>query len=339
MENKGTDFLKSNAYVSANELVDGMLIREGDTDQKNKGIYLFLLKEVYQDLNLSVIRNTERYLLKVNKQMQCVNVPDGFLELSSISVPNRHGKFEPLIVNENIDTDIVDIGASSICGCDECQCDCAYCSSIRNYELISSIVPAFMPDGSTQNFTSTIRKKILKDGTYVRETTVPTQIFVDNVHTDTILQTTTETLCNLEIKECGCVVNTPKNEQLIYEFCDCNSIEQDCGAPVRMRTPDLKYYKMNDRGDRIHFPGDFPYDTVLVRFYADRKTKDLRIPYMAQNAMRMGIKKEYSLFNGGKEYQTFELLYNKAKMDLADNLTRLKLSDFYKHVLGTFNVK
>lgn len=333
-----TDFLDSNAYVTANDLVDGMLLREDDLDQKNKGIYLSLLKEVYQGLNLSVIRNTERVLLKVNKNLRCINMPDGFLELSSISAPDHHGKFEPLIVNANIDTDIIDLGASKKCGCDECECDCDYCSNIRNYETISTPVTAIMPDNSVQNFTSTIRKKILKDGTYVRETRTPTQIFTNNVHTDTVLQTITETLCKLEIKDCGCVKKTDQNERLIYQFCDSCSIEHDCGAPVRIIREEMNYYKKNDTGNRIHIPAHFRHDTVLVRYYADRKTKELRIPYMAQKAMRLGIKAEYAVWHGQKDTQGWELRFNKAKMDLADNLANLKLTNFYKIVVPQIRV-
>lgn len=337
--NEETDFFDSNAYLSAGDLVNGLMIREGDTDKRNRAVYLYLVKEVFQHLNLSVIRQTERVLLKVNKQLKCITAPDGYMTFSSISVPNEHGKFEPLIINENIDTDIVDLGASKKCGC-ECGCSSSYCSNIRNYELITSIVPAKMPDGSFQDFTSTTRKKVLQDGRYVREFTRPVEVYESNIHTSTELQTNTDTLCNLELEECGCIKDTKENEQLIFACCDSVSIAHDCGAPVRQLRPDAKFYKISDKGNRIHFPANFPYDTVLLRFYSDRKTKDLRIPYLAAKTVRFGIKAEYTTFNspGSKENLTWLRLYGLAQIELAEELNKLKLKDFLAHILGTFNV-
>lgn len=340
MEQEKTDFMDSNAYVTANDLVDGLCVRIDDTDRKYKPKFLFYLKEIFQHLNLNIIRQTERVLLKVNPALKCIDVPDGYLGFSSISAPNRHGKFEPLIINPDIPTDdVVDIGASKKCGC-ECGCACDYCSSVRNYELISSQVAAIMPGGGMQEFTGTIRKKILKDGSYVREVTMPTQIFNNNVHTDTILQTTTEHLCHLDVKECGCIKESPANERLLFECCDANTIYFDCGGPIRQLPPDSKFYKINQKGNRIHFPASFPYETVLLRFFGDTKTRQLRIPYLAQKVVRFGIMAEHTTFTspGSRENLTWIRLYAKAQEDLAVDLTQLKSSDFYKHVLGTFRV-
>lgn len=336
----GIDFFESNAFETANDLVDGLCMRENDLAKKNKPLYLLLVKEVFDELNLRVIRQTERVLLKVNKQLSCIQAPDGYKDFSSVSAPNKYGKFQPLIINPGIDTDIVDINASKKCGCEVCECDCAYCSNVRNYELISSIVSAKMPDESYQDFTKTYRKKILKDGSYVTEITEPVENVVNNVHISTTLQTRTEYLCKLEIKECGCIKPTEQNEKLIFTHCDAVSISHDCGAPVRQLEPDTKFYKLSSKGNRIHFPPHFPYDTVLLRYYADRKTKDLRIPYLAKKCVRLGIKAEQTTFQapGSKENLTFIRLYDVEKENLAKEIGKLKLSDFYAHVLGEFNV-
>lgn len=334
------DFKDTNAYVTANDLVEGLCLREGDNDLKKKPLYLFLFKEVYQDLNMAVIRQTERVLLRVDQATKRIYAPDGYLYFSSISAPNKHGKFEPLIVNSSLDTDIIDIGASKKCGCSECACDNEYCSSVRNYELISSIVTAKLPNGTPKNFTATERKKILRDGTYVREVTTPVQIFENDIHTETILQTTTEILCHLEIEECGCLKKTPKNERLLLSCSDSVTVAYDCGCPIRELRPDAHYYKISDKGNTIQLPFDFPYETVLLRFYADVKTREIRVPFLAQKAMRFGIKAEETTYSepGTKQNQLWIRLYGLEKVDLGEKISKLKLKDFLKYVVGTFNV-
>lgn len=339
MNTKESDFLESNAYVSANDLVDGLCIREDDFDKKKKPKFLFLLKEVFQELNLNVIRQTDRMILPVNKKLKYIDVPDGYLDFSSISAPDHRGQFRPMVINKNIPVDFVDIGASPTCGCD-CGCDCQYCSNITNYEVISSIVMAPVPGGAIQAFTATQRKKMYKDGRYVRETTTPVQRFVNNTLQATELETTTEFLCNLEVKECGCLADTPQNTELIFKFCDSCDVAFDCGCPVVVELPNQNYYNINQIGNRIQLPPNFTHDHVLLRYYADRKTRDLRIPYMAQKPIRFGIKAEETTFTapGSKENLTFIRLFGEAREELADNLSKIKLSDFYSLVLGQFKV-
>lgn len=340
MKNGEVDFLESNAYVSANDLVDGLCIREDDFDKKRKPKYLFYFKEVYTELNLSIIRQTNRVLIKVNHKLKCIDAPDDYLFLSSIDAPNKHGKFEPLIINKNLPTDTVDLGASKTCGCD-CGCDCEYCANIKNYEIIYSTVTATMPDTSIQEFTASERKKIMKDGSFVREVTTPVEVFQDNVHTSTVLQTTTEFLCRLDIKECGCIKKSPENEVLLIKFSDSYTIANDCGCPpaIIVKSEDNSY-NISDKGNRIQLPFDFRHDYVRLRYYADKKTKDLRAPYIAQKAIRYGIKAEQTTFDapGSKENLFWMGLYNAEKETLAGNIARLQLSDFYKHILGVFNV-
>lgn len=337
---KQADFKDSTAYETAFELVDFMLIMERDLLKVNRPIYLAALKYVFDDLNYSVIRQTDRFVLKVERSpVPHIKVPDGYKMFSSIGVRNHYGKFEPLIVNKDIPADFVDVGASKECGC-ECGCSNSFCSNIRNYELINTPVSLDLPDGTIGSFTATYRKKIMKDGSLVTETRQPQKIYVNNVHTSTELVTATETLCKLEIEECGCIKKNAKNDHLIHEHSDAITVSYECGCPtVEFHENDANFYKISDDHSRIVFPAHFPYDDVLLRCYVNVKTKDLRIPTQARRAVMAGIKKTDALWNGSPgEQAKWNREFNAARTELLERVARLKLKDFYELVLGKFDV-
>lgn len=335
-----TDYLKSDAYLSANDLVDSLILREGG-DTSKKPLYTVLLKEVYTDLNLSVIRQTERAIYPVGTGLKEVILPDHTMQVSSVAVKDRHtGKYIPCYVNTQLAGDIADLGASKKCGCEDCDCDCANCSNVRNYETISSQSSEQMPDGSTKVFTATFRKKLLLDGSLVMETRTLVRQFENNVHVRTELVSKTETICKLDIKACGCIKDTERNKQLLNDTSDAYTVEFDCGCPVfRIRQEELNTYKVSDSGNRLVFPPHFPYDHVLVRTYVMQKTKEIRIPFLAAKPVRLGIKLEEAIFNSSeREIAKWQRLYNMAKSDLMRNINKIKLKEVLNVVLAKFDV-
>lgn len=334
-----TDFTQSNAFISASELVDGICMREGDMQKVKKPLYLSIFKEEYIRMNLSSIKQTKRILTKVNTTLNCINAPSDYLIFHSIGGINEHGKFKPLVVNANIKTDnFIDIHATSVCGCD-CGCDNAYCSNVKNYELIESEVPKAMPDGSIKIFKSYIRKKLLKDGALVTEISEPVKKYVNNIHVDTILEVSEEFACRLDLKPCGCIKDTHANHTAIDATCDAVDFGYESGCCNRLRVEENANYKINDVGNRIHFPPNFPYKTVLLRYFADTKTKDIRIPILSARVMRVSIKLEHVKWSkDDNEIAKWTQELKEAVREMNMNLAKLKLVDFYTHVLGVFDV-
>ena len=335
---ESADILGSEAFTSARDLVDSICLREGDLDRVNRPLYMSVFKEVYQDLNLSVIRQTKRFLIEVRNNPKRIDVPEGYLEFSSIAAPNHRGLFEPMVVNSNIPDTYVDLGNSKDCGC-ECGCTSEYCSSVKNYETIVSQVVVSLPDGTPTTFNASVRKKLLKNGNLVKEVIMPQKNFVNNVHVSTTLQKTDEFLCTLEINpDCGCIKETRENEELLIEFSDAEDIRFDCGCPVRILDTKTHYYKISDNKTTILLEPNFPHDKVLLRCFVMQSTKNIKIPYIANKAMRYGIKLEWAIFNAPKEVDYWSILYTGAKIKLFDGLSKLKITDYYVHLLGTFDV-
>jgi hypothetical protein len=332
------DYLQSNAFISADELVSGICLREGDMQKINYPLYLSILKEEYIRMNLSTIKETKRLLIRLNPDLKCINVPSDYIIFHSIGIINGHGKFEPLILNDQIRTDdFIDIHGSSVCGC-TCGCDNPDCSNVKNYELIESQVVAEMPDGSLKTFNSYIRKKLLTDGSLVTEIGEPARVYVNNVWVDTKIAISQELACKLELKTCGCIKPTSANSEQISATCDAVDFAYEAGNCNHLHPIDHRFYKVNAIGNRIHFPPHFPYDKVLLRYFADTKTKDLRIPILCARLMRSALKLEYSKYTEKKMVDFWKQELREANMEFAGNIARLKLDDFYAHVLGKFNV-
>jgi hypothetical protein len=327
----------SGQFQTIDEVVQSILSREGDVTGNYRWRYLEVAKEVFSELNLSAIKQTKRVLFTLDRRLNGIVLPDNYYKFSTISVINRDGRIEPLVFNSEINDDIVDQGLDKDC---ECECTDALCNYQRQYEGIEEQVEAIMPDDSRQYFTKTIRKRIAKDGSVFVQVNEPTAVYTDRVHTSTVLETTETLLCRLDIKECGCVKDNPHNRSLWDKHASNMvlhpEIDMVCewGCPSPRYYPRSQTYNISNDGRRIIFPSNFPFDKVLLRYYAFEKTKDILVPRMAKKALMAGIKFEVADYDK-KETQgninKWKKRYTDAIRALRDKMSACMLNEFYEY--------
>lgn len=51
----------------------------------------------------------------------------------------------------------------------------------------------------------------------------------------------------------------------------------------------VNVYNVSEQGDRLIFPADFPYEKVLVRYYALPNLNEIEVPIVAREAVMTGI--------------------------------------------------
>jgi hypothetical protein len=316
--------------------VRDLCLREMDYVQANRMLYLTYLRDAYLRLNLKTNMFTERVAIPVDRSLNYVLTPSNYLELSSIAAPDHHGKLQPMIINPRINVNVSDLALAKRCGCD-CGCSHDLCASVRNFELITGTANAKLPDGSTKAFTTTYRKIILKDGSYVEEKTVPVLNWQDNTHISTTLQKQTRLICTLELDVCGCVKPTDENKQHIEQDCGALSVAFECGCTV-LEKPKASF-NTDEQGDRIYLPSNFDYDYVVMRYWANTKTKDIRIPFMAKEPLMSGIKVLTSTYIPKEQNRAefWKQIYKENMDTFMEDMSVIKLADFYEGVLGRFN--
>lgn len=320
-------------FITIENIVKGILLREKDFAGADKLMLMAIAKDLYKELNLGSIRNPVRRMIEVDKRTNSINFPDDYMTFSSISEIDECGRIEPLIINTNIKSDMVDISLVHDCGC-ECGCQSQLCSAIKNYEIIQEDISIIMPDSSTQIFTATKRKKILSDGSYVMETVAPVQKFDNGVYVAVVMETTDEFLCHLEMNDCGCIKHTHHNEEAVNNCSNARDYNTDCGCTECPRG-DRNTYNFSEEGDRIQLDSRFRCDHVLLRYYADLPTKDILVPIIARKSMVSGIKSEQVKFDDKATQFKIALWaseHNKDQIVLRDKLNQISLKKFLRNI-------
>jgi len=316
------------------DVVNALLIREGDVAGKNRAQYMAVAKDVYRALELHGVKDTKRVILSIDKRTGTVTLPDDYLFFSTIYIIGKTGKLVPLIHNGDISEEVIDLSVRKSCDCD-CGCSGEICRNISNYEAFERTVEMPMPDGSAGCFLETTKKKINKDGSYIQEVTTPVMKYEGGIHVDTVMETSVTELCSLEINDCGCVKDSISNLKAVQLHCQFESLEHDCGCPTLVcdNERELKY-NFSDDGHRIVFPSSFPFANVVLRYYADFKTKDIWVPYVVKRLLMLLIKEEIATFSDSKMplwiRRDLDNSIAKEKASYLSVISRMTLSEIYR---------
>jgi len=327
-------------FISVDEILKSLLSREGDIFGVNRLRYLEVSKDVFIDLNLTAVKRTKSVILTVDHHRRCIVLPSDYFKFSTIDAVLPSGYFEPLVINSSIkDKDIVDVALAKDCDC-ECGCVGVMVPHNKHYEYVSEEVLADMPDGSKKIFTKTVRKYIKKDGAAYVEIVEPTAIYVNGEHDSTQLVTKSVYLCKMEVKPCGCVVDTVENRKLWglhgSSYIHGVPFEHEWCFPSIDRFPQSATYNFSEDGLRLIVPPNFAYNKVKLRYYVLSSTKDIRVPRIAKKAFMMGIKKEIADFDDSPIYneKNINAKYIREKDKLRNLLSMCQINEFYEYWFG-----
>lgn len=344
-------------------VVKDLCLRSGDVLQRNKGLYLNCAKDTYNDLNEDSLKIFDRIKvplrrsLKVNKKTNGVELPCDTLRLSSINIMDKAGSLHTVWRNERIHDDIVDIAQAKDCAC-EFKCGYKLCNTIKGYEAITSTKSDKLPNGSDISFTCVDRKYVDPQGFVWLETQYPIRIYANGTWTNTILKTDSQKLCEVEVDSNGCICDTDKNLELLCDACGINKSNIPFGGNAQS-FPDKnvdtwKYfcsskfewfavqcgghshnnqfnniYNINETSNRIVLPHNFPFDNIVIRYFADIQLRDLQIPYMAKECFMTGLQWFANSHKDDKQQLAliYEQKYARQKWALLQELNKYRISE------------
>lgn len=348
------------------ELVESLCLRSGDTQMRNKGLFLSCSKDVWNDLNETTLRLADRVKMPVrqrfhvDKRTNSINLPQNALRVSSVNVIGDGGVLYPVYRNERLHDDIVDVSVEPDCAC-EYKCGYQLCNSIKGYEVVKHTDDDYMPDGSPVSFDCVDRKVLLGNILYEQKQ-YPQRIYESGVWTDTIKHTENIKLCKLEVDHNGCVCDTDANVDAVCDACGFNDNDNDkccvggsasvppakdcnawtyyctskmdwfaiqCGRYPFFRKGCENIYNISELGDRLIFPHNFGWDKVVVRYYADISLNNLMIPYIARQTFMTGLQCFANEMNVKKqgEANVFCNKYSRYKWGLFLELNKNRLAE------------
>lgn len=357
-------------FFTPEEAVELRLLGNGDYQKRDRLRLLKWAKYVYQDLNLSVVRKAVRRRYKINKRTNSIDLPCNNLQLSSVSIVHCGVEY-PVYRSHRIfeNSDIVDVGAAKDCGCEH-NCSNTLCHTIKGYEAVVETISDYNPDGSEVSFECTSRKGVDDQGFLYEQKQYPKRVYEDGVWVSTILHTETNKLCSVEVDENGCVCDTEDNINNVCHHCGINNVNSNlCVIGGTANTPPFdgadtwiyhcntkmewlsgqfnpcaiafnNIYNISELGDRLIFPSDFGWDSVIVRAYEDEKLSEMQIPIIAIDVFVLGLMFWDCRFNDKKQSLSVKYGrdYSNLSFGLFKMLNRYRLAELAQIVAPKVNV-
>lgn len=326
--------------ISLTDLVNEIFLNKGDVGRREYLRYKGIAKGVYRELNLLKLREAVRMFIAIDKTTNSIKVPENCVSISSISVVDSCGKLIPLTYNDMIaDQDIISLQDDKKCGCKQCDCQNKDCGSMYKYETMTELVLMKLPNGSFETFEKTLIKRINPDGSVVQEINEPEAIYdEEGVHTSTEMVKRIENICKVDVKECGCIIDSEENKNKLGETCCAQlfSVESGCcSQSCGCETMDYSY-SMNEEQNRIYFDSRFDYDKILLRYYANQTSKEIEIPIIAKDAVMYGTEYKAAMWdknNKGGRMVNFKMEYYEAVKNLETLMYRMTNKEFLDTVL------
>jgi hypothetical protein len=339
-------------FYSAEEAIRLRTLGNEDYQERDKMRLLSWAKHVFNDMNLNVIRIPVRKRVYINKRTNSIDLPCSATKLASINIEDECGNEYPVYRNDRIleDTDIVDVTAAKNCACEH-ECGHYLCNTIKGYVATIETVEDKNPDGTTVSFECISRKGVDDQGFFYEQLQYPKRIYEDGVWTETILYTEDRKLCKVEVDENGCVCDTEENVEAVCNACGVQNVNQNycsiggnaseppndsvntwiyycankmewfgiqCGKlPTRCFN---NTYSVSSLGNRIIFPANFGFDSVIARWYEVVDLKNIQIPIIAVPTFVVGCMWWDCRFNDKK--QGLAKIYSKNYADLKFGLLK-----------------
>jgi hypothetical protein len=346
-------------FEHIDSITDSLCLRAGDLVRRNKGLYLDVAADVFNDLNLTTIKMTKRELFQVNKRTNSVDLPSNNIGVFEVSVMDHKGAIWPMYLNDSIHRDIPQVSAAKNCACEN-QCGYSLCNLVKGYEAVVSTQSDILPNGNPISFQCVNRVAIGKNGIVYRETQGIQRVFTNGVWTNTILVTTSTEMCQCEIDVNGCICDTEQNEA---SLCNAFGLPTNDGIPFGgdansfygnpnvntwryFASSQLQWfgaqcgayhnhhgfkniYNIEEGQKKLIFPPHFPFDKVLVRWYYDVDLGDMQIPIIVKQTFMTGL--QYFAFEYNEKKQgmanVFGQKYSRQKWGLLLELNKLTMGE------------
>lgn len=224
--------------LTLSEVVDEYLIQRMIDRKKYYDAYLTIAKRAWQKCFWNTLYEVQSVWLtmQAGTPYNYIPVPKDCVRIFSVNNVDRHGKIQPLFYNNQLN--ILPKPVTPSCGCNACKCD-GLCDDLNAVTVTSKLLFNY----SGVDYFQKCWIKTCSNGDVIKFCETPVKSYNDVTGTPgdynqdynndyligtpgldnftIVTQTTQEKICALEVRPCGCVVDTPQNVELINSFCGC----------------------------------------------------------------------------------------------------------------------
>lgn len=287
------------------EAVDRFLIRSGVLKKKYYSQYLVIAEEVWKDIfqNTLWVVKTVWQPMKLGTPYNYVEMPKDCQRLLGVGVTDNCDLIQPLFYNNQLN--IISKPTQKKCGCGCTSCG-GLCESVNSTTVTTTLIFTiagvpyyetkwikYCPNGDILEFTRTPTKRynsLAGDGgdfntDYMNDYDIADPPFSD--YTIEYIESQKK-ICKLEVKECGCPVESTTNEELFFDCCgfyvsqNCSCKRKKCNqfspnindnhlGAIKMSECNTKIYYTPSHDWRSYTKKEFP-DYLLVSYQTNGVT-------------------------------------------------------------------
>jgi hypothetical protein len=219
------------------EAVDEYLLTRGIDKKKYYLKYLVIAQRIWQELfwnTLWVVSNV-KLPLKKGHPYHYVDFPGDCERLLSVTTTDHCGKMVPLYYNHQLD--VLPDPPLKQCGCGKCDCG-GVCADVNAFTVTTTLLFTingigysektwlkYCPNGDLWEYREVPTKKYLdfvgETGDYNNDYNTDYSTGSSLGNFTIVTETFQKKICTLEVKPCGCPVETPANQTLLMDHCGC----------------------------------------------------------------------------------------------------------------------
>jgi hypothetical protein len=341
--------------LTLSEVCDEYLINRMIDKKKNFASYMVIAKRSWQKIFWNTVWATQSswHTVKNGLPYDYIELPRGISRFLTASIQDPHGLIQPLFYSSQLN--IIPKPSKPSCGCGECQCD-GMCDDIS----ASSVTTKLLFTINGVNYYEKEWIKTCKNGDLIKWREVPVKKYNDfvgesgdfnddynsdysNANASTgnfsiVTQTFQEKVCTLEVRPCGCPLNTPQNIELINtccagffpygwrrdEYMQSNSplsdVNSNCYGEVKLSECGTKlYFKPTKKWWQVCPPDKLIPTYILINFQTNGLscTEETLVPEYALDYMHASMDWRAKRFNS--KYSLGEKQQAKYEMNDAEN--------------------
>lgn len=343
--------------ITLSESTDKYLTIRGVDKKKYYAKYLIIAGKIWEEIFQKTIWSTQSTwkVLKDGNPYPYIDIPGGTVRLFSVSTLDECDNIIPLYFNQ--EKNVIPEPKEAKCGCGCSGCD-GICEDMN--QTVMTTKEAFVLFGVTYYEKTWI--KLCPNGDIIEYREIPTKKYNDRIgetgdynedynndysigdtaftNFEVVTEIQQKTICNIELKPCGCPVNTDENRCKILDNCsnylrfDSCLCRKDCREFLPEINPTRKgQVKISECGNKIYYikqRGEKYPKHLLVNYQTDgsKVGAESVIPTYGEMCLWAGIdylsKKYNNIYGAGERQQSF-YAYNHEQNELIKFLNPLSL--------------
>jgi hypothetical protein len=247
--------MDSASFITLGKFVDNFCAQSYNDGQRAYDNILVIAQHFYGEIKRKHLKTYRKRKLSVEQGLNIVYLPGDVHRIIKVKVTDDCNHEQELDLDQYYDIDKPE--AAKGCGCKKCDCTSSLCGAINSISYEEEDV--LVHDDKT--YRRIIKSKVQPNGDLIRETVEPYATKGDNGQIIIAYKTHIERVTTVEVKNCGCVIDSPVNRSSCISACGVSVCDQlQCDQETTIPLPHMHHgrYKVDEDKTILHLIGCSP---------------------------------------------------------------------------------